>query len=69
MHVVKQLDLFAQFLPADFQQFQRAAEVDRRFEDRLIVQRLHRRPAAAGAVAGHPGTPTWTRTLRNPCAR
>ena len=37
MHVMKQFDLFAQLLPAGFQKLQRAAYVDRRFEDRLIV--------------------------------
>ena len=49
VHVVQQLDLFAQLLPADFEQLQRAADVNRRIEDRLIVQRLHRRRAAGPA--------------------
>ena len=56
VHVVQQLDFFAQFLPADLQQFQSAAQVDRRIEDRL--DRAAPSTAArrgARTVAGHAG--------------
>ena len=47
VHVVQQLDLFAQLLPADLHELQRAAAIYRRIEDRLIVQGLHRQPCPA----------------------
>ncbi|SPF49850.1 hypothetical protein SBA4_4210005 [Candidatus Sulfopaludibacter sp. SbA4] len=54
VHVVQQLHLVAQFLPADFEQLDRAANVSRRLEYRLVMQRFHRcRAPPPAAVAGH----------------
>ena len=47
MHVVQQFHLFAQFLAAGFEEFQRPPDVDRRLEHRFIVQRLDGGVAAA----------------------
>ena len=52
---MEQFHLFAQLLAAGFQKFQRAADVNRRFKDRLIVQRLHPTAPPAGTIAGHSG--------------
>ena len=40
VHIMQQFDFIAQFLAANLQQLQRAAEISSRLEERLIVQRL-----------------------------
>jgi hypothetical protein len=54
VHVMQQLDLFAQLLPRRLQQLQRAPQIILRLEHRSVVQLLHLHRPRARAVARLP---------------
>src|ERR1700687_4221381 len=50
---MQQFDLFTQFLAANLQKLQRAAEVIGGLEQRFVMERLQRSSATARTITGH----------------